>query len=220
MRGLGRLRRAGREPRIFCVGLNKCGTTSLDHLFRASGLRSVSSGNAKIRPAAVTMFANLSTYRPLITGLERFTAFSDLNYLDGKVYVDAHVLFERLDAEHPGALFVLNTRPKDAWLRSRSQHVSPKGRSYLDRFASAFQVGPDEVLQIWSDQWDRHHAAVRSHFAGRDDRFSEFDISCDEPPGLARFLRPHRIRWRRWGQHNSSENRAYEVQGARGGGPG
>ena len=216
MRGLGRLRPPGSEPRIFCVGLNKCGTTSLDHLFRASGLRSVSSGNARMRPAAVTMFANLSTYRPLITGLERFTAFSDLNYLDGKVYIDAHVLFDRLDAEHPGARFVLNTRPKDAWLRSRSQHVSPKGKSFLERSAQAFGVGPDVVLEIWSDQWDRHHAAVRSHFAGREDRFLEFDISGDDPQGLARFLRPHRIKWRRWGRHNASEKRAYEVQGAPG----
>ena len=199
-----RRRRGDAGPRIFCVGFNKCGTTSLDRMFRGSGLRSVSSGHAKMRPAAATMFCNLSACRPLLTGLERFTAFSDLNYLTGKVYLDAHVLFERLDREHPGAFFVLNTRPKDEWLRSRAEHRAPRGASFLARFARAFEVRPEEAAAIWSDQWDRHHAAVRAHFAGRDDRFTEFDITRDDPARLAAFLRPHDVDPSRWARHNAS----------------
>jgi hypothetical protein len=195
-------------PRIFCVGLNKCGTTSLDRMFRASGLRSVSSGHAKMRPAAITMFANLSAHRPLIAGLERFAAFSDLNFLSSRIYLDAHVLFARLDAENPDARFVLNTRPKDDWLRSRAEHASPKGKSFAERFAKAFRVPPVEVRDIWAEQWDRHHAAVRGHFDGRSDRFAEFDVSRDDPAGLAAFLRPHRIDPGAWGRHNASKRRA------------
>ena len=195
-------------PRIFCVGLNKCGTTSLDRMFRASGLRSVSSGHAKMRPAAVTMFVNLSAHRPLIAGLERFVAFSDLNFLSPRIYLDAHVLFERLDAENPGARFVLNTRPKDDWLRSRAEHASPKGKPFAERFAKAFRVPPTEVRGIWSEQWDRHHAAVRRHFEGRGEQFAEFDVSRDDPAALAAFLRPHRIDPAAWDRHNASRRRS------------
>lgn len=200
------------RPRIFCVGLNKCGTTSLHELFRASGIPSVSAGHARMRPVAQTMFSNLSAHRPLLTGIERFTAFSDLNFLSRRVYLDAHVLFARLDAEYPGSRFVLNTRPKDGWLASRRKHVSPAGMTFVERFAAAFDCGEDEVVAIWSDQWDRHHAAVRAHFAGQDERFLEFDITSDDPAKLAAFLRPHEVDPRAWGQHNPSTARAYAVR--------
>ena len=200
-------------PPIFCIGMNKCGTTSLHEMFRASGLRSVSSGHAKMRPAAQTMFNNLSACRPLLTGLERFRAFSDINFLSPRVYLDAHVLFARLDRENPGAYFILNTRPKADWLRSRAEHVSPRGRSFAERFAKAFEVKPEEVEAIWSEQWDRHHAAVREHFAGRDERFLEFDISSDDPERLATFLAPYRLSTDRWGVHNATDARP--AKGAR-----
>lgn len=195
-------------PKIFCIGLNKTGTTSLAHLLMGSNIPTADY-RAKDRPnIARTMYLNLGLGRPLLTGYEDFTAFSDMTFLTATVYLDGHRLFRQLDAEHPDSLMILTTRSKDRWLASRAAHVPPKGPSLLDRFMRL--TGEDEagVRALWSAQWDRHHDEVRAHFKDQPQRLLEFDIEADAPERIERFLAPwYRIDLAAWGHHNATSAR-------------
>ena len=199
--------------KIFTIGFNKCGTTSLHKLYKASGLHSAHWRVSPDAYLAQIMVCNWMGHRPLLTGLEAFDAYSDLFYLSGSNYLEANRLFDVLDRQYPDALFILNTRNKTAWLQSRARHrgtthpgtthPGTESGSMLERKASCFGVPEEEVMSIWADQWDAHHAQVRLHFRGQQHRFVEFDIETDPIGKLAAFLdRRCKIQTSAWAQHN------------------
>jgi len=192
------------EPKVFCIGLNKTGTTSLHVLFRRSNLKSVHFG-AQNRPnLAQCMFTNRELGRRLLVGYEDFTCFSDMNFLSRALYIDGNRLFRDLDREYPGSYFILSTRDRENWIKSRSQHQIPGKPSLMERFKKATGLNEDEVAELWCRQWQRHHAEVLAHFEGRDD-FMLFDIERDDPQKIADFLSPlATIDTRHWGKRNAT----------------
>jgi hypothetical protein len=173
--------------KIFVIGFNKCGTTSLHSFLKSGGLRAVHwRTHGQKRHIAEVMFTNLSLRTPILQGLTHFDVFSDMMFLSGAIHLEANILFRDMHSEYPQARFILNTRNKDNWIASRLRHL--RG-GFLRDSMSCYGLDKDGVVSIWSDQWDRHHQEVRTYFRHHPEIFQEFNIERDDISMLCDFLR-------------------------------
>ncbi|MET0903205.1 MAG: glycosyltransferase [Acidimicrobiales bacterium] len=155
--------RPGR-PRVFGIGLNKTGTSSLHEAFQMLRLESLHWGGPAIRQLVE---ASRDAGDPLLSRLDqRFDAFSDIQVLSSS--------FEQLDQQYPGSRFILTVRPVDDWIESRRRHVEVnRQRQAVGDYTGHF-VDVDEAA--WRSEWHEHVGRVRSYFAGRDE-FLEVDLT-------------------------------------------
>lgn len=154
------------RPRVFCIGLNKTGTTSFHEAMTLLGFRSLHWGGPPIRH---TVEHALEAGEPLLSGLDQaLDAFSDIEPITQN--------FDVLDRQYPGSHFVLTVRSIDEWLDSRARHVERN----VQRKAAGEYHGTFLTVDLdrWRDEWDRHVDRVRRHFGARDD-FLEWDITAD-----------------------------------------
>jgi len=94
------------RSKIFCIGFNKTGTTTLHRYFELAGLKS--SHDATYQKQSRTLGrAELLSY------LGSYDAFTDGERAD----------YVRLAELYPDAKFILNTRELKKWLESRVKHV-------------------------------------------------------------------------------------------------
>ena len=91
-----------KHRKIFCIGFNKTGTTSLHETFLSLGL--TSTHNVK--------WTKISRLQPL-----------NKSYFKTQCYTDGYRSnFVALDRNFPGSLFIYNDRNERSWLRSRVKH--------------------------------------------------------------------------------------------------
>lgn len=174
-------------PRIFQIGFNKCGTTSLAVFFNKNHIKSVHWDAGKL---AQTIHENYLQGKPLLEPhYAKCIGFFDMeNNPTDPVFI-AQELFQELDRQYPGSKFILNTRNKDAWLKSRSLHRFDQGKqNYLTATAEQNQVSEEETLARWSQEWDDHLAAVKEYFKDRPQDLLVFDIESDSPSKLCEFF--------------------------------
>ena len=183
------------SPRIFLISFNKCGTGSFHRLFRNSGVASVhhhvpGDERAKQDPAAsvaVAMVKNFMLARDPLTGIDGFTAYTDLAYYSDTMLFEGGRLYPYLHRHYPDAYFILATRDVEAWVLSRLNHA---GGGFAARTAAALGgVSYETVMETWRAQFAAHNAEARAWFAERPDaRFLEFDLDADAPERIAAFL--------------------------------
>ena len=157
------------RPRVFCIGLNKTGTSSFHAAMEILGLNSVHGGGTdwggdKINQAVREA---MDEGRPLLSDLDpAVDAFSDVGLLA------TH--FDLLDEQYPGSRFVLTVRPLEEWIDSRRRHVERNiARRQADDYDGDF-LFVDE--QLWREQWERQVGRAQRHFEGRRD-FLEIDLT-------------------------------------------
>jgi hypothetical protein len=155
---------AGRQAaKIFAIGFNKTGTTSLHEIFSALGYRSYH--GTKWR----------DTSKPLIYRF--YDAFCDGDPDD----------FRRLDAMFPKVHFILQVRDLDAWLDSRIEHIR---RLPSSRDRGGTWTDDPESVAAWVRKHDAYHLDVLKHFRGRPDRLLLVNYIRDPQAAakIARFL--------------------------------
>jgi hypothetical protein len=154
------------RPRVFGIGLNKTGTSSLDEALRILGYRTLHDGGPRVHDAVRRA---IDDGQPLLSNLDqRIDAFSDVGLLSRR--------FRMLDAQYPGSRFVHTTRPLDAWLDSRRRHVKRNiARKAMGKYDGTFLVVDEEK---WINEWEVHHERVHAYFAGRD-HFLEIDLTTN-----------------------------------------
>ena len=86
--------------KIFVIGFNKTGTTSLHELFKKSNINST------------------HTNIPVMNIIHKFDAFTDGHHYDSR--------FKEYYKSCPSSIFILNTRPIGKWLISRYKHAKNK----------------------------------------------------------------------------------------------
>ena len=172
------------DAKVFCIGFNKTGTTSLHAFFEHEGLTSMHN-----------IAWPVESHR--LTGRSFFEKTTC--YTDGE-----QAAFHRLEEWFPNAVFVLNTRDERSWLRSRIKHVMrfgvPSGQpgcTVLDRLGTMgheFFAYPEMALAAWLAQRRTYEASVRAHFRGND-RFIELRVTEDRDwaQTLRTFLVKNRI---------------------------
>jgi hypothetical protein len=163
--------------KIFQIGFNKCGTSTIHHYLRSNGVSSVHWDRGRL---AQRIFANLAEGLDLLAGYEQFDAFTDMEYLDhAGTYLEGYKLFPYLAAQYPGAVFILNTRDREDWIRSRLAHGKS---SYARRHMDYHRVRTaEELATIWRADWERHHRRVVEFFRGKPYRFFVCRIETDLP---------------------------------------
>lgn len=148
--------------KIFQIGFNKCGTASLHHFFKKNGLVSAHFEGGLL---AETIFSNAENNMPLLSGIEQFDAYTDMEHITehGYKYV-AEKYFKQLYEQYPDSVFILNTRNIEQWLSSRIKHN--KG-SYLTRYRCIMDVQSHEIIEHWRKEYQEHVSEVLAFFANK-----------------------------------------------------
>lgn len=170
------------RQKIFVIGFNKCGTTSLHRFFQRNGIRSAHfrADRGHIGP----LFSlNHLKKRDMLSNLMKYAAFSDMCFHTEDAWIEANKYFPDFHAQYPRALFIFNDRPVENWIRSR---VNKEG--FLDLACRYFKTGPDEVRAIWRRQYDDHRERLLA-YSPRMENFLHYDIERDSPEKVIAFVR-------------------------------
>lgn len=155
------------ERKIFQIGFNRCGTTSLYEFFRKNSIKSVHWERGRL---ARTIEKNFENGDLLLRGIEEFVFYSDLEWVSCKEILESYKKFELLDQQYSNSLFILNTRNKENWLASRF-----KSSYYVERYCTFFKINEHQLKEKWSADWEKHHNHVRKYFKNSK-RFLELNI--------------------------------------------
>lgn len=174
--------------KVFQIGFNKCGTSTLTDFFNENGVKSVHCDDGKL---AVDIWNNHLSHKPLLSEkYDQYWGYFDMEepYANPPIYI-AQKLFRELDKQYPGSKFILNIRNKAAWIKSRSLHRNTFGISYLEIMTQKYKISKDAVLKMWANEWDAHILAVLKHFKDRPNDLLVFNIDEDKPEKFCDFFK-------------------------------
>lgn len=157
---LRRLRFGAPQQKVFCVGFQKTGTTSLQYALSLMGYRVAGNFSAKDLGGADAIRDRAMELAP------SFDAFGDNPW---------SVLFRELDAAYPGSKFILTTRDPDRWYASVCKHFG-KGTSKMREWIYG-AASPIDNREAYVSRLERHTQEVRAYFADRPNDFLEFDVA-------------------------------------------
>lgn len=173
------------KPRIFQIGFNKCGSHSLHGFFEDNGITSIHYDGGHL--ASYMYSHNLD----LPTHFKDHTAFFDLeNIYHGACPAYIQFLFKELDQKYPGSKFILNTRSRENWIKSRCKHDDEVNtRAYIDVLCERYKLTKEQLIARWRQEWDTHHAAVQAYFKDRPGDLLVFNIETDGGDKLCQFFK-------------------------------
>lgn len=172
------------KPKVFCIGFNKSGTTSLHHFFKNQGLQSIHCEFSDGRSLAVEA-ERASTKEECLSLFNIGQVFSDFTFLSETKFSEPIEKYPLWKCVFPDAYFVFNDRDVDKWVLSRKGH---RGGTWLARQMKVFAMSELEVEAMWRDRYRVHKESVLNYFH-EDDRFCHFFIGKDEPAKIVNFLR-------------------------------
>jgi len=188
-----------RYNKIFCIGHNKTGTTSLNEVFKIYGLNVPDQGKQE-RMTTPSVFAR--DYSKLRKFVQKYDAFQDLPFSEGLTYVACDALF-------PNSKFILTVRSDDAWYKSlynfHRKGFSFESKDHIDeaffrdknlyleknyvyewkkRFlthARDLKACTDWSLlydeEYYKEAYNRRNAEIIKYFAGREDDLLVIDVT-------------------------------------------
>ena len=169
--------------KIFQIGFNRCGTKTIHDYLCANGLKGVHWDKGRL---AKRIFANRDRGRDMISGYEACEVFTDMEWIEPTQLLEAYKLYPELAAQYPDGVFILNTRDREAWVKSR---VSHGGGRYAALHKAYLRIESDsDLADYWRADWELHHETVINFFAGRRHRFFVCRIETDLPGILHRML--------------------------------
>ena len=132
--------------KIFCVGANKTGTTTLSKILSEYGFTMPIQVEQEIRLTRQVFSTNYIEFKTFIS---RYDAFQDLPFSQGLTYVAADVAF-------PNSRFILTERDPDDWFNSiqnsirKKIGVPPKQRLTAELLVNNFRyLYPGYVEEFW-----------------------------------------------------------------------
>ncbi len=163
--------------KVFCIGMNKTGTSSLHQGLLRLGLRSLHHGPTGHDSLAMhmkmaqelsrTMARHLDQDEDPLQDLPQFDAYSDI---DTVVY-----RFDEMDRHYPGSRFIYTLRDTPSWLESRRKHVLRNRENVRKGLYQTDFLDID--FDAWVEEKERHLARVKSWFTGRPDDLLFMDIT-------------------------------------------
>jgi hypothetical protein len=186
-----------KRPKIFCIGANKTGTTSVELVFRSLGLKV---GNQATAERLLHDWARRD-FRKIIGYCRRAEAFQDIPFS----YPDT---FRYMDEAFPGSKFILTVRNNsDEWFDSLVRfHTKLVGKNRiptaedLRRFhylypgflwdTQRLRYGADESTlydrQLYIRRYEEHNRAVLSYFKNRPADLLVLNVA--EPEAMKKLL--------------------------------
>lgn len=155
------------RPKVFCVGFQKTGTTSLHAALTTLGYRTAAVIGDDLSADELAK----SGAKLCVEAAKRFDAVEDMPW---------PIFFRELDAAYPDSKFVLTVRDADGWFGSIDGHFGDR-----ESEMQAFVYGRDAAAprgnrQRYVDVFNRHNAAVRAHFADRPYDLLEMDLTAGD----------------------------------------
>ena len=148
--------------KIFCIGFQKTGTSSLgralDHLgFHVCGAVGLKEPNI---PENIKRIA--------FEQVPKYDAFQDNPW---------PILFRELDAAFPGSKFIMTRRNSDSWIQSVVRHFGNTPHPMQQWiYGVPYPTGNEE---IFLDRYHRHEDEVTAYFEDRSDDLLIVDIESD-----------------------------------------
>lgn len=142
---------------VFCIGLNKTGTTSLHAALKMLGYRpyhNLWEFERKIERA-------YSEGLPLLTYLSKYDAFLDIfppaNCSNTSLLCLSRrgKLLSTLRDQYPDSLFILTTRKRSNWIKSRKKHVLSNNEKI--NYSGDWLLVDEEA---WKEEWKVHNHEV------------------------------------------------------------
>ncbi|MES2568560.1 MAG: sulfotransferase [Verrucomicrobiota bacterium] len=191
---------APQGSKIFCIGRNKTGTTSLKKALEDFGIR------VGCQHTAEKLFPHYKerNFQPVIEYCASAEAFQDIPF-------SLPYTFIALDQAFPGSKFILTVRDEDRWFDSlvrfqskmhgrdgalctvedlRNDPYCYKGFVYETK-KYAYCLPDDDLYnrEIWIEHYRRHNAMVADYFRFRPDDLLTIDIGeASSYKALCRFL--------------------------------
>ncbi len=171
------------QHKIFCIGLNKTGTSSLHEAFKILGVKSVHHICEEGYLQNI-MIENHNNGDKLLSKIDHYEAFSDWTMTSTLSF------FKILDVEYTESKFIFTSRDIDSWVKSRETHVkSMNGLKQLQK------ENPENTwinlrTDIWRKEFVEYETEVRSYFADREEDILFFDVTKGDGWGkLCAFLK-------------------------------
>ena len=188
-------------PRVVQIGFHKCGTRSLEQLFRGAGhpvvkyklRRPLRRG----RNAGLLMRQNLEAGRKIFAGMEDHVFYADLIYQTESDAFQPIRCFREIMRDYPDTILLLNVRDREDWIRSRLKHGHGE---FAQRVMRQRGIDTTEALaELWRQEWDTHLGEVRAFMADRPAQLVEFDIDNGSVEALVQRLSAYGLDAADWG---------------------
>jgi len=153
------------RPRVFCIGMNKTGTSSLNAAFKLLGLRSLH--HSRIAEPAIARA--IAEGQPLLSSIDGYDCYTDAPF---------YRHYQALDRQYPDSRFILNTRDTDAWVRSRIAHDRRWNKRRRPANAAPRHCDPRRLRATK----ERYELAIQDYFAaeGRRHRFLVLNVPAGD----------------------------------------
>ncbi|HEX3653253.1 MAG TPA: sulfotransferase [Rhizomicrobium sp.] len=158
-------------PKIFGIGFQKTGTSSLDEAFRILGHRTDKGVFINASAKRNSLFidpplTNAEVLERVLPIAREKEAFSDNPW---------PLLYRELDKLFPGSKFVLTVRDPQRWIASLLRHYGDRESDVLE-WLYGCRILPGNEARCLA-VYEAHNAAIRKHFAPRPGALLEIDIA-------------------------------------------
>ena len=149
------------EPKVFCIGFHKTGTSSLAKALETLGYnlcRRIKNIESKMEGESVLECLSNNSPDAILKAAKNFNAFADNPWV---------LLFKEVDKEFPGSKFILSIRSEEEWLKSVLSYF----QSYETEIRKLIygKASPLGNEQIYLERYRRHNQEVREYFKHRPD---------------------------------------------------
>ena len=169
------------RPKIFQIGFHKCGTRTLHRFFEDHGIPTLHWDEGRLARSA---------HRRIRLGDDPFADypenvfFSDMEFISAETHLEIYKEFRYIYSYYPDAFYILNTRNRNDWMRSRAHHPL-----LIDYYKSLLDTeSADVVRSYWAREWREHHADVRRFFDEVKGKLLVFDLDRHGGEELVSFL--------------------------------
>jgi hypothetical protein len=181
--------------KIFQIGFNKCGTTSIHEFFKKNGLNSVHWDRGYL---ARTIKSSIEKNRDILFGYDKYDCFTDMEDTLNDIFIYTKY-YKELDKQYPNSKFILNLRPLDKWLRSRESHA---GGKYIEIYMKNWNITRNEVIERWIREWNEHIESIKDYFKDRPNDLLIFDIESESDTFVSYIETLTKIKYKDFGHHN------------------
>ena len=153
-------RKRSNNPRVFCIGWHKTGTSSLGH--------------ALVQLGYSVLGCRLDMVHPLRQGdLDAVLALA--GQFDALQDVPWAALYRELDQAYPGSRFILTEREEQSWLRSALRHFDSAHIPLHEWLYGDGVMRGNE--QLYLERYRRHNQEAKAYFTDRQEDFLMLDLA-------------------------------------------
>jgi len=158
------------RTKVFCIGFNKTGTTTIKRCFSALGISPIAPTDDKSVGHLGRSIFDSQDYEPALQAAKEYQGFEDRPWNIWEMY-------RHLDERFPTARFILTTRSSEKWWNSVERWISITKPWMAIRYLEHLKAS-DLQKGSMIEGYESYNAEVKAYFAGRDN-FLVFDYEQD-----------------------------------------